>query len=150
MSEIQAIIDDLKNIHEGDAWHGPALKEILTGVTATQAASRPLPNAHSIWELVLHIAAWENVFLNRLSGRPMNEPDVGDFPPVTETNDAAWQKTLTKLDESHRELIDKISAVMDEQAIVPGKDYSVAYMLRGIVRHHVYHAGQIMLLKKAI
>jgi hypothetical protein len=39
MADIQAIIDDLKNIHEGDAWHGLALKEILSGVTAAQAAA---------------------------------------------------------------------------------------------------------------
>jgi uncharacterized damage-inducible protein DinB len=152
MSEIQATIDQLKNIHDGDAWHGPSLKEILTGVTAAQAAARPLPDAHSIWELVLHIAAWENVFLNRLAGRPMNEPEEGDFLPVTDSSEAAWQKTLTKLDETHHRLIETIAGLPDEritEATVAGKDYTVANLLRGIVRHHVYHAGQIMLLKKA-
>src|SRR2546428_4142197 len=57
MSEIQTIIDELKSIHDGDPWHGPSLKEILSGVTAEQAAPKPLTNAHSIWELTLHIAA---------------------------------------------------------------------------------------------
>jgi uncharacterized damage-inducible protein DinB len=150
MSEIQATIDQLKNIHDGDAWHGPSLKEILTGVTAAQAAARPLPDAHSIWELVLHIAAWENVFLNRLAGRLMNEPEEGDFPPVTDASEEAWEKTLAKLDETHRRLIDTTAGLTDEGATVAGKDYTVAYLLRGIVRHHVYHAGQIMLLKKAV
>jgi uncharacterized damage-inducible protein DinB len=150
MSEIQTTIDELKNIHEGDPWHGPALKEILTGVTAAQACARPLPGAHSIWELILHLAAWENVVSNRLSGRAMNEPDEGHFPQLTETSESAWQKALTELDETHRKLIDKIAAVTDEGAIVAGKDYSTAYMLRGIVHHHVYHAGQIILLKKAL
>jgi uncharacterized damage-inducible protein DinB len=151
MSEIQATIDQLKKIHDGDAWHGPSLKEILTGVTAVQAAARPLPNGHSIWELVLHIAAWEKVFLTRLAGRPIDEPEEGDFPPVTDTSEEAWQKTLAWLDETHRRLIDTIVGLTDRQtaeATVAGKDYTVDQLLRGIVRHHVYHAGQIMLLKK--
>jgi uncharacterized damage-inducible protein DinB len=153
-TEIQATIDQLKNIHDGDAWHGPSLKEILTGVNAAQAAARPLPNAHSIWELVSHIGAWENVFLNRLAGRPIDEPEEGDFPPVTDASEEAWQTTLTKLDETHRRLIDTIAGLTDGQvtgatgATVAGKDYTVDHLLRGIVRHHVYHAGQIMLLKK--
>jgi uncharacterized damage-inducible protein DinB len=148
MSEIQDTIDVLKEIHEGDAWHGPALKAILAGVTADQASARPLPNAHSIWELVLHIAAWENVFLKRLEGRTMNEPDEGDFPPVTDTSETSWQRTLTDLDDTHHRLIDTIAGVKDTQATVPGKNYNVAYLMRAIARHHLYHAGQIMLLKK--
>jgi uncharacterized damage-inducible protein DinB len=148
MSEIQDTIDVLKEIHEGDAWHGPALKEILAGVTAGQAIARPLPNAHSIWELVLHIAAWENVLHKRLGGKPMDEPEEGDFPAVTDTSEAAWQKTLTELDDTHHRLIDTIARVTDTQATVPGKNYNVAYLLRTIAHHHLYHAGQIMLLKK--
>jgi hypothetical protein len=50
----------------------------------------------------------------------------------------------------HRGLIEAISALTDERLreIVAGKDYTVAYMLRGLAHHHVYHAGQIALLKK--
>jgi hypothetical protein len=31
---------------------------------------------------------------------------------------------------------------------VTGKDYTVYYMLRSLMRNHVYHAGQIALLMK--
>lgn len=150
MSEIQVIIDELKNIHDGEAWHGPSLKEILSGVTARQAAARPLATAHSIWELALHIAAWEDVFLGRLAGKALEEPEEGDFPPVTDASEEAWRQALTRFDETHRRLIETIAGLTDERLreTVAGKDYTVEYMLRGIVRHHVYHAGQIALLKK--
>ena len=150
MLEIQKAIDELKDIHGGEAWHGPALKEILSGVTAEQAASRPLARAHSIWELVLHIAAWENVWIRRLAGQPMDEPEEGDFPPVSEISEKAWQQTLARLDETHRHLIETIAGLTGERLheTVVGKDYTVEYMLRGLMRHHVYHAGQIALLKK--
>ncbi|MGH9936678.1 MAG: DinB family protein [Blastocatellia bacterium] len=150
MSEIQTIIDELKNIHDGDAWHGPSLKETLSGVTARQAAARPLANAHSIWELTLHIAAWEGVFMRRLAGLTIEEPEEGDFPPVTDTSEEAWRLTLTRFDERHRSLVEAIAGLADERLreTVTGKDYTVGYMLRGLARHHVYHAGQIALLKK--
>jgi len=150
MSEIQTIIDELKNIHDGDPWHGPSLKEILSGVSAEQAAAKPLANAHSIWELTLHVAAWEGVFMRRLAGLQINEPEEGDFPAVTEAGEEAWRRTLTRFDETHRRLIEAVATLTDERLseIVPGKDYTVEYMLRGILRHHVYHAGQIALLKK--
>jgi uncharacterized damage-inducible protein DinB len=150
MSEIQSIIDDLKNIHDGDAWHGPSLKEILSGVTAGQAAAKQMANAHSIWELTSHIAAWEWVFMRRLAGIQMNEPEEGDFPAVTDVSEESWRRTLDRFDETHLSLVESVAALTDERLreIVPGKDYTVGYMLRGLMRHHVYHAGQIALLKK--
>jgi hypothetical protein len=62
------IADQLKRAFEGDAWHGPAVLEVLQGVTARAAASKPIPGAHSIWELVLHIAAWDGVIRRRMEG----------------------------------------------------------------------------------
>src|SRR5262245_66033589 len=102
MSEIQTIIDEMKNIHDGDAWHGPSLKEILSGVTAEQAAAKPLANAHSIWELTLHIAAWEGVLTRRLAGVRMDEPEEGDLPAVSEGGEEAWGGTLLRVDRGDR------------------------------------------------
>jgi uncharacterized damage-inducible protein DinB len=152
MSEVQTIIDELKNIHDGEAWHGPSLKEILSGLSAQEAAARPLTRAHSIWELTRHIAGWEDVFIRRLAGEALNEPEEGDFPAVTDASEDAWRQTLTRFDNIHRRLIDTVSGLTDERLreTVDGKDYTIGYMLRGIVRHHVYHSGQIAVLKKKI
>jgi len=151
MSEATSIADELKEIHNGNAWHGPSLQEVLAGLTAEQAAARPIPNAHSIWEIVAHITGWENVFLERLKGNPLREPEEGDFPETAEASEAAWAQTLERLNETHRLLLEEIAGLSDEGLgeMVGGKDYSVRYLLRGVVRHHVYHAGQIALLRKA-
>jgi len=53
MRESERIADQLKRAFEGKSWHGPSLLEILKDVTAGQAAARPIPGAHSIWEIVL-------------------------------------------------------------------------------------------------
>ena len=68
MTEIERILDQLRRAYEGEAWHGPSVREVLAGVTAEQARERPLANAHSIWELVHHIAVWESVGRRRLEG----------------------------------------------------------------------------------
>jgi len=58
-SESVLIAEQLRRAFEGDAWHGPALLELLQDVDAVTAAAKPLPDVHSIWELVLHVAVWD-------------------------------------------------------------------------------------------
>ena len=83
MSEITSTANELKDIHDGNAWHGPSLRESLAGLTAEQAATKPITNAHSIWEIASHIAGWENVWRRRLEGEGQaTKPEAGDFPPV--------------------------------------------------------------------
>jgi hypothetical protein len=56
MSEIKEIIEELKNIHDGNAWHGASPKDVLDGTTCEQAAVRPLKQAHRVWDIVAYIA----------------------------------------------------------------------------------------------
>src|SRR5216110_3613059 len=94
MSEIERILDQLKRAYEGGAWHGPSIKEILHGVTAKQAHARPLANAHTIYELVRHIAVWQDVGRRRLTGDraqiEISSPE--DWPPPDDTSEAAWEQ----------------------------------------------------------
>ena len=57
MNEIRKIRSQIRRAFEGQAWHGPSVKELLADVTAEQAAAHPVAGAHSIWELALHIGA---------------------------------------------------------------------------------------------
>jgi len=152
MSELTFVLDELKDIHQGNAWHGPSLRESLAGLTAEQAAAKPIANAHSIWEIVSHVAGWENIFRWRLEGdEGASEPEAGDFPPVKDLSEEAWIQTLDHLESEHQKLLKVISYLSDEklETNVPQRDYSMRFLLHGIVRHHVYHAGQISLLRKA-
>jgi hypothetical protein len=64
--ETDRIAGQLHGAYRGPAWHGPSLKAILSDVTAERAALRPIGNAHSIWEIVLHITAWMRIARERL------------------------------------------------------------------------------------
>jgi uncharacterized damage-inducible protein DinB len=151
MNEIDNIVDQAKRSYEGGAWHGPSLGELLADVSASQAAQRPLHGAHTIWENVLHIAHWQSIVSRRLKGESVSKPEEGDWLPVNDTSPAAWTKALERLASAQQQLITQISEVPESrlQQTAPGTDYSVYYMLHGIVQHNLYHAGQIALLKKA-
>ena len=132
MTEIDRILDQLKRAYEGPAWHGPSVKEVLNGVTAEQAHQRPLAGAHTIWELVHHIAVWEDVGRRRL--------------------EAAWEKAKTALERGHQALVEAISRVPESclgEPILEGKS-TVYVTLHGVIQHDLYHAGQIAILKKAL
>lgn len=151
MSEVKRIKSQLRRAFEGEAWHGPSVMEVLAGVTAAQAAAKPIANAHSIWELVLHIAFWEEVSRQRAEGDPTQYQAEDGLFTVTDTSEAAWQEALEKLKSSNESLRLSIAKLDDSQLdeIVAGQEYSIYFMLHGCIQHDLYHAGQIALLKKA-
>lgn len=151
MSQIERTVDQLKCAFDGEAWHGPALMEILEGINADTAAAHPIPGAHSIWELVLHLTTWERVIAYRMEGQALMPPDEENFPQVRQATDTAWREALQKLRATHADLIRRVSSMKEAQLNdrVPGKDYDLRFMLTGAVQHAAYHGGQIALLKKA-
>jgi uncharacterized damage-inducible protein DinB len=153
VSEAARIADQLRRAFDGSAWHGPALLELLKDVDAAMAAARPIADAHSIWELVLHIAAWDGAGLSRLGGKKAQLKGTANFPvvPVPPTG-VAWRESVEKVKETHATLVGtvrKLSAARLRET-VPGKRYDFYHMLHGIAQHELYHAGQIALLKKAL
>ena len=153
-SETARIADQLRRAFDGDAWHGDSVVEILEGVTAAQAAAHPIAHAHSIWELALHIAAWDGAVLRRLGGVAVEPSDAENFPAVTDSSEAAWRRAVAEVRRVHADLVSAVLVLPDSRLGdgVPGKEgahYTFYYMLHGVVQHELYHAGQIALLKKA-
>jgi uncharacterized damage-inducible protein DinB len=143
----------IKRTVTGPMWHGPALAEVLAGVTHEQAASRPVDAAHSIWEIVLHVAAWADIAGARLKGERTADPAPDeDWPPVVRASPDAWTAAVEGLHRAHRELATDVRR-LDEAAIhapVNGLQYTVSNLLHGVVEHGTYHGGQIALLKRAL
>jgi uncharacterized damage-inducible protein DinB len=151
MTEVEQFADTLQRAFDGESWQGGSLSELLGGVTAEQAKKRPLPQAHGIWELVLHIGVWHRVVQRRMQGEAVLPAGNDNFPERGQT-EAEWQQAVEALRKSTRETADAIrrfpASRLDEQ--VPGKNYPYRHMLSGVSTHDAYHAGQIALLKKAL
>lgn len=156
MTEIHRIVDQLEREHAGEPWHGTPLRAILEDVDHAAAVAHPVPGAHSIWELVLHITAWKHEVRHRLAGAEAGEPAEGDWPAVVKPSAASWKSALEKLDVAHRVLVSAVREFPEQNLPVPTNDHrglgvaATHYeLVMGILQHDVYHAGQIALLKRA-
>jgi hypothetical protein len=159
MTETERIVDQLRRIHDGDAWYGPAMADALRGVTAAQAAHRPIPQAHTIWEIVLHATGWNREVLRRLRTGVCQEPEDGDWPaPPADATEGAWRAAVEALHASFRELIEEAERfpaerldeiVGDARERPLGSGVSFYVLLHGIVQHNAAHAAQISLLRRA-
>ncbi|PYX21875.1 MAG: hypothetical protein DMG82_16520 [Acidobacteria bacterium] len=151
-NEPALLADQLRRAFEGDAWHGPALLELLTDIDAPTAAMHPIKDVHSIWELVLHIAAWDDAVNRRIVlGKALELQDEENFPPVKDKSAAEWQKAVDHVKKAHKQLLMTVEGLSDQRLTeqVPGKTYNIRFMLEGVAQHELYHAGQIAILKKA-
>ena len=151
MREVERIAGQLKRAHEGGAWHGPAVDELLQGVTAGHASARPFEGAHSLWELVAHIEAWERAVLRRLGGDPAQiyntEEDWSSLADATEEAWAAARRRMTETYAALREAVLNLDDAELDEPILPGM--STRYVsLHGAVQHTLYHAGQMALARK--
>lgn len=150
------IADELASTINGEAWYGDSLRQILEGVTAEQALAHPIPNAHSIWELLCHLEAWVKFATGAVDGTPIPPwpamPVELDWPAVTETSEAAWKQALDSFFSHHLKLVEKIKSFADErlEATAPGRTYNFFRLFQSAIQHAVYHAGQVALLKKIV
>ncbi len=152
MSEAKRIRVQLRHAYRGPAWHGPAIRELLDGVDAATAAAHPIPGAHSIWELVLHLTYWRRAAVRALDGVPLdlNPPEEEAFPPVGDAGEDAWARALEGLEETQTALLAALKGMDDARLFerVGGREYDLYFLLHGILQHDLYHGGQIALLKK--
>ena len=153
MREVERIADQLRRAHEGGAWHGPAVDELLKGVTAEQAAARPFGGAHNIWELVAHVEAWERAILRRLHGDAAQIYNTEeDWSQVSGATEEAWAAARRRLTETYLALREAVLALDDArlgEPILPNMS-TVYVSLHGVVQHTLYHAGQVALVRKAL
>src|SRR6266699_2455737 len=105
MTEPARLADQIRRAFEGEAWHGDSVLELLKDVDAVTATAHPIPNAHSIWDLVLHIAAWDDAVRRRTGGTAVTLSDEENFPSIKDTSETAWRKALDHMKRAHNELV---------------------------------------------
>jgi uncharacterized damage-inducible protein DinB len=145
------LANHIKRTVSGPMWHGPALNEVLDGVSHDDAAARPIAGAHSIWELVLHVTVWADIARARLQGERIGDPPpADDWPLVGDTTAAAWTSAVERMRESYRALAADVKQLDDSRLSeqIAGLDYTVSNLLHGVIEHGIYHGGQIAILKK--
>lgn len=155
MNRKDELIDALTRSFDGDAWHGPALEEVLADVTAEEAMWRPAQHVHSIWEITLHVAGWANEVASRLTGAAPKEPEGGDWRERGTADNDGWEDAIQQVFSARDTLMAVVRQQSDEELDAPaqtpgGPAFSRFGLVLGVIQHNIYHAGQIALLKKQI
>lgn len=153
MSEVRRIRHQLCAAFDGTPWHGPALLDLVGTVEALEAEAHSVRDAHSIWELVLHMTYWRRVALEALAGISIaahqpNTPE--DWRTPDGPDDDAWREALEDLRRTQDDLLAALDGLGDDrlEESVPGREYNLYVLLHGILQHDVYHTGQIAMLRK--
>ena len=129
-------------------WHGPNLRQSLKGVSASQAAWRPAPGRHNIWELALHCAYWKYAVRRRIEGGKhgsfiLKGSNFFARPEKGKVDEVAWRADVALLEREHlalREAIRRVLRTPRAKKLLPA--------LYGVAFHDIYHAGQIRLLRR--
>jgi uncharacterized damage-inducible protein DinB len=157
-SQLLFLID---TAYDRASWHGTNLRGSIRGVSPRQAAWRPGPGRHNVWELVVHAAYWKYAAWRRLTSARR-----GSFPldgsnwfarPQPATLKAwradaleAWDADVALLEQMHRMLRGAIADLRPrdlDRRPATGRVTKRA-LVTGVAAHDLYHAGQIQLLKR--
>ncbi len=148
MDSVKLVLALLEEAYEKKTWHGPNLKQSIKGLTAKQAAWRPRPGRHNIWEVMLHAAYWKYAVRRRIEGGKRGSFALkgSNFFPRPEPgnlNEAAWKTDKKLLEREHRALRQAVVKVLRT-----ARGAKLVRQLYGVAFHDIYHAGQIRLLRR--
>ena len=154
--EVTMLVRMIDEGFDARAWHGTPLRGAVRGLTAAQAAWRPAPGRHNVWEIVVHCAYLKYAVRRRLTGEKR-----GSFPikgsnwfvrpaPGDGAAEAAWKRDVALLVEEHGKLRRVIAALKPRllRRVSRGSRYTPLAFAQGIAAHDLYHAGQIQILKR--
>lgn len=149
-TEIQRIIHLFENTFTGNAWHGPAVMEVLSDLTVEETLNK-IGNSHTIAELVEHMITWRQFVVKKLEGDALYDvTEAENFRSVSTITEKDWKATLERLQLSQDTLLSLLKSITDEKLneIVGKRDYNYYTLLHGIIQHDIYHLGQIVLMRK--
>ena len=149
--DAEILADQISRAFRGESWHGPSVMEVLEGVSAADAAAHPIPGAHSIWEIVLHMSGGYTLVLARVRGETAQLQEDEAWPPVPEPNAEAWRESQHAMERLNQQLVSAVRAFPPERLWQElGSEFSAYTQFCGAPQHDLYHAGQIVILKKAL
>ena len=148
MDSAKLVLALLDEAYEKKTWHGPNLKQSIKGITAKQAAWRPRPGRHNIWEVTLHAAYWKYAVRRRIEGGKrgsfvLKGSNFFARPEKGKLNEAAWSADKKLLEREHRALHVTVAKVLRT-----ARAAKLLPQLYGVAFHDIYHAGQIRLLRR--
>ena len=122
----------------------------LDNLTPGDAERRVPGAAHSVAELVAHMAFWQEWFCERCAGvgTPMVQSAADGWPAVTSGSWPSIQARFLDGLERAAAIDDRDRAVAPAIEFPPLANYSVGDALVHIAQHNGHHLGQVVLLRQ--
>ena len=127
-----------------------ATREIFDGLDWKLAGARPPGSPHSAYQLLEHMAYWQEWVVQWLDGDDPATPKhaAGGWPGGQRPATAAdWRRAVTRFRRTLAAL--ERHSRGDDLLAKPG-DKTVLEMLQAIGSHNSYHAGQVALLRQVL
>ncbi len=153
-TQISVLLMMIDQAFDQRAWHGTNLRGSIRGLWAEDAAWRPAPGRHNIWETVVHAAYWKYIVRRRVLSETRGSFELEGsnwfVRPTGKPTDEEWKRDVKLLVETHHSMRAAVAELTDAELKIKPKGSKVSNLaiITGIASHDLYHAGQIQLLKK--
>ncbi len=154
----QNIIDQLEEIHSGKPWMGPNYKKRLERIKEENCFVRPLPELHSVAEILSHLTFWRkeaNMKIKTGNGSQTDDAE-GNWLSIEKLQKMGWDKIKTEYLQSLKEQIDLLSEredkFLNETYFDPDfkGHFTYQWLLDGMIQHDAYHLGQLGIILKLL
>lgn len=153
---IQEIVNQLLAIQEAKTWIGENFSKKLDMVDETEVFTRPLPDLHSIAEIISHLTTWRKETILKIKTGKGSLTD--DSEENWLTNDilieVGWSEILKQYRDTLTELMSLLENKEDDFLFEKYYDndfkgmYEYRFVLNGMLHHDVYHLGQLGIIIK--
>jgi uncharacterized damage-inducible protein DinB len=154
---IHGFANELERCLTGDSFAAPP-GHILEGIT-DDLAHRVFPHVpRSIYAELWHIAFWQQISLDWVSGTPTPNPGsaAGGFPSEAETAAESWEQLCQRFGRSSEAVaaIARDAAQFElpvqcpSPAGLPDRLMTVREQLESLLGHNAYHFGRIVLMRQ--
>ena len=152
--KLKSLIREYENTLDGEPWFGRAVYKLLREVDPSKAFIKPNETEHSMVELLYHMLTWTEFTLKRIENDKIN--DMAAFEKIDwreiDPSIHGWEEGLSEFIAVNQQIIALLKEKDDEflKEIVDYRKYNFRFLIRGIIQHHIYHAGQIAYLVKLL
>jgi len=148
---IMNIVGQFRDIQEQELWLDENFKKKIGNISEKLAFVRPLPELHSVAELISHILVWRKESILKLKG--LKSTLTMESPENWLTNDElkkkGWEELKCEFYQSQKDLIELIENETDDFLDKEYTDgFKFKYLLEGLIHHDLYHLGQIGIVVK--
>ena len=149
----QTLLKQFSTCYDENGWF-VAVRNVIEGVTAEQAAWKAEGTNNSIWESLAHLTYYNNAYAQRFNGEQYEykiSTNDETFEAPKNPSEEDWKNEVSEFDRVMREfrsLIEAADEARFDQPVSETNKASWAELILNINAHNAYHGGQMLLIRK--